>query len=103
MAINPDENQTTLDDDLRMLTDTLEEVLKYSGDRADRAYIEIKTRAEQALKDVKSRLSGASETYYARAKQVAYRADDYVRDKPWHGVGCGATIGLVLGLLLARK
>lgn len=103
MATNRDENQTTLDDDLRMLTDTLEEVLKYSGDRADQAYIEIKSRAEQALDEVKSRLNGASETYYARAKEVAYRTDDYVRENPWQGVGIGATAGLVFGLLLARK
>ncbi|MFV8903890.1 stress response protein ElaB [Serratia fonticola] len=103
MAINRNENQTTLDDDLRMLSDTLQDVLDYSGDRADQAYTDIKAHAERALKDIKSRLANSSECYYVWAKEVACRADDYVRDKPWHSVGIGATVGLVLGLLLARK
>ncbi|WP_240330352.1 DUF883 family protein, partial [Klebsiella pneumoniae] len=38
MARHTDAEQTTLDDDLRMLTETLEEVLQYTGDRADQAY-----------------------------------------------------------------
>ncbi|MEG3112518.1 MULTISPECIES: stress response protein ElaB [Pantoea] len=95
--------ETGLDDDLALLTETLEEVLKSSGDPADQKYIELKTKAEQALHDVKSRVSQASDSYYYRAKQAAYRADDYVHEQPWKGIGIGATAGLVLGLLLARR
>jgi ElaB protein len=94
--------ETRVDDDLTLLSETLEEVLRSSGDPADQKYIELKARAEQALHDVKSRVSQASDNYYLRAKQVAYRADDYVREKPWQGVGIGAAAGLVLGLLLRR-
>ena len=103
MARHSDAEQTTLDDDLRMLTETLEEVLQYTGDRSDQAYIDIKSHAEQALSEVKARWANTGESYYARAKEAVHRTDDYVRDKPWHGVGIGATVGLVLGLLLARK
>jgi len=95
--------ETGLDDDIALLTETLEEVLKSSGDPADQKYIELKSKAEQALHDVKSRVSQASDSYYYRAKQAAYRADDYVHEKPWQGVGIGATAGLVLGLLLASR
>lgn len=94
--------QTSLDDDLRMLSETLEEVLKSSGDKADQKYIEIKSRAEQALEEVKSRLSGTANSYCAKARQVAEQTDTYVRDNPWHGVGAGAAVGLVIGLLLRR-
>ena len=95
--------QASLDDDLRMLSETLEEVLRSSGDPADQKYIELKARAEQALHEVKARVSNASDNYYYRAKQAVYRADDYVHEKPWQGVGVGAAAGLVLGLLLARR
>ncbi|MGC6655473.1 stress response protein ElaB [Pantoea sp. EEL5] len=95
--------ETGYDDDIALLTETLEEVLKSSGDPADQKYIELKTKAERALEDVKSRVSQASDSYYYRAKQVAYRADYYVHEKPWKGIGIGATAGLVLGLLLARR
>jgi len=93
---------TRIDDDLALLSDTLEEVLRSSGDPADQKYIELKARAEQALTDVKARVSQASDTYYVRAKQAVYRADDYVQEKPWQGIGVGAAAGLILGLLLRR-
>ncbi|WP_130830847.1 stress response protein ElaB [[Erwinia] mediterraneensis] len=99
----PQENEPRLDDDITLLTDTLEEVLKSSGDPADQKYIELKKKAEQALHDVKSRVSQASDSYYYRAKNAVYRADDYVHEKPWQGIGIGATAGLILGLLMARR
>lgn len=95
--------ETHLDDDLALLTETLEEVLKSSGDPADQKYIELKMKAEKALEDVKHRVSQASDSYYYRAKQVAYQADDYVHEKPWQGIGIGAAAGLFVGLLLARR
>ncbi|WP_330982548.1 MULTISPECIES: stress response protein ElaB [Enterobacterales] len=101
MAYNAYESR--IDDDLALLSDTLEEILSSSGDPADEKYIELKLRAEQALDDVKIRISQASDTYYYRAKQAVTRADDYVHEKPWQGIGVGAAVGLVLGLLLARR
>jgi ElaB protein len=95
--------ESRLDDDLTLLSETLEEVLRSSGDPADQKYIELKERAEQALNDVKARVSNASDTYYYRAKQAVYRADDYVHEKPWQGIGVGAAVGLLFGLLLARR
>lgn len=92
-----------LNDDVTLLTETLEAVLKSSGDSADEKYVELKSKAEQALEEVKSRLGDASDGYYHRARKVANRADDYVHDKPWQGIGIGAAAGLVLGLLLARR
>ncbi|EXU75063.1 MULTISPECIES: stress response protein ElaB [Erwinia] len=103
MATKTEPLETHLDDDLALLSETLEEVLKSSGDPADQKYIELKAKAEKSLKEVKSRISNASDTYYYRAKQAVYRADDYVHEKPWQGIGVGATLGLVVGLLLARR
>ena len=40
--------------------------------------IELKEKAEQALNDVKARISNASDNYYYRTKKAVYRADDYV-------------------------
>ncbi|EAB5927427.1 stress response protein ElaB [Salmonella enterica subsp. enterica serovar Newport] len=95
--------ESRVDDDLTLLSETLEEVLRSSGDPADQKYIELKARAEQALEEVKNRVSHASDSYYYRAKQAVYKADDYVHEKPWQSIGVGAAVGLVLGLLLARR
>lgn len=95
-------HESHIDDDLALLSETLEEVLRASGDPADQTYLELKARAEQALDDVKSRVANASETYYCRAKRAAYRTDEYVHQNPWQGIGIGAAAGLMLGLLLRR-
>lgn len=94
--------ESRLDDDLALLSETLEEVLRASGDPADQKYIELKAKAEQALHEVKERISNASDNYYYRAKKAVYRADDYVHENPWRGIGAGAAVGLVIGLLLRR-
>ena len=78
---------TRIDDDLALLSETLEEVLRSSGDPADQKYIELKARAEKALDDVKNRVSHASDNYYYRAKKAVYRADDYVHEN--HGKASG--------------
>jgi len=102
MADQFEAQQNSLDDDLRMLTETLEEVLKSSGDKADEKYVEIKSRAEYALKDIKNRLDPKARSYCRKARDVAEQTDSYVRENPWHGVGVGAAVGLVVGLLLRR-
>ncbi|KAB8312235.1 stress response protein ElaB [Erwinia endophytica] len=103
MTTTTEPQDSHLDDDLALLTETLEEVLKSSGDPADQKYIELKAKAEKSLSEVKSRISHASDAYYYRAKRVVYRADEYVHEKPWQGIGAGAALGLVVGLLLARR
>ncbi|OZT19315.1 protein ElaB, partial [Salmonella enterica subsp. enterica serovar Heidelberg] len=51
-----------VDDDLTLLSETLPEILRSSGDPADHKYIEQKARAEQALAEVKNRVSNASDS-----------------------------------------
>ena len=41
--------ESRIDDDLELLSETLEEVLRSSGDPADQKYLELKARAERAL------------------------------------------------------
>ena len=43
---------TRIDDDLTLLSETLEEVLRSSGDPADQKYVELKARAEKAARQV---------------------------------------------------
>ena len=105
--------------ELKSLSDTLEEVLSASGEKSKEELSKIRSKAEQALKQSRYRLSetgdaiarqtrftGLSETGDAIARQTreaAARADEYVRENPWTGVGIGAAIGVVLGVLLSRR
>ena len=87
--------------ELKSLSDTLEEVLSSSGEKSKEELSKIRSKAEQALKQSRYRLG---ETGDAIAKQTRVAAaDEYVRENPWTGVGIGAAIGVVLGVLLSRR
>ena len=77
-------------------------MLNSSADKSKEEVSKLRSKAEQALKESRYRLG---ETGDALAKQTreAARADEYVRDNPWTGVGIGAAVGVVLGVLLTRR
>jgi ElaB/YqjD/DUF883 family membrane-anchored ribosome-binding protein len=85
--------------ELKSLADTLEEVLNSSADKSKEEVSKLRSKAEQALKESRYRLG---ETGDALAKQTR-EAAEYVRDNPWTGVGIGAAVGVVLGVLLTRR
>ena len=76
--------------DLRDVVVAAEELLGAGGsaERLD----EIRGRAEEALRAARARLEG-----------VEQRLEDQVRRHPLAALGIAAGVGIVLGLLLARK
>lgn len=92
---------TRIDDDLTLLSETLEEVLRSSGDPADQKYVELKARAEKALDDVKKRVSGL-QTVITIGRSRLFIVLMTTSTKTPQGIA-GAAVGLVLGLLLARR
>ena len=82
--MSKDTTSENLRAELKSLADTLEEVLNSSADKSKEEVSKLRSKAEQALK-------------------AAARADEYVRDNPWTGVGIGAAVGVVLGVLLTRR
>ena len=89
--------------ELKTLADTLEEVLNSSADKSKEEMGKLRSKAESALKESRARLGETSEAILRQTRETAARADDYVRENPWTGVGIGAAVGLVLGGLLSRR
>ena len=89
--------------ELKNLADTLEEVLNSSTDKSKEELGKLRSKAESVLKDSRVRLSDTSDAIVKQTRETAARADEYVRENPWTGVGIGAAVGLVVGLLLSRR
>ncbi len=98
-----DNTSEHLRDELKSLADTLEEVLNSSSDKSKEELGKLRSKAERALKDSRYRLGETSDAIAQQTREAAARADEYVRDNPWTGVGIGAAVGLVLGVLLSRR
>lgn len=97
------DNTDHLRAELKSLADTLEEVLSSSGDKSKEELTKLRSKAERALKESRYRLTETGEVIARQTREAASRADDYVKENPWTGVGIGAAVGVVLGVLLTRR
>ncbi|GAB2710097.1 DUF883 family protein [Halomonas garicola] len=110
MAKKPSDRQVQteqLQDDLRHLSDTVEELVNATAKDASSEMRDLRERAEQRLKDTRARVEARGEQLYTGTRdsltQQADCCDRYVRDNPWTSVGIGAAAGVVVGLLLGRR
>ena len=78
--------------ELKTLADTLEEVLNSSADKSKEEMGKLRSKAESALKESRARSGETSEAILRQTRETAARADDYVRENPWTGVGIGAAM-----------
>ena len=97
------DNTDHLRAELKSLSDTLEEVLSSSSDKSKEELSKLRSKAEKALKESRYHLGETGDVIAEQTRVAAARADDYVRENPWTGVGIGAAIGVVLGVLLSRR
>ena len=79
-------------DELRDVVAAAEDLLKATAGEHGERIEEVRARAEESLRAARERL-----------EDVGSRLNDQVREHPWAAVGIAAGIGLVLGILLARK
>ena len=90
-------------DDLTAVIRDAESLLRataaQTGDKVD----EIRTRAEESVRQAKERLAGIEEETLQHARVLAGEAEEYVRGNPWQAVGIAAGIGLLLSLLMTRR
>lgn len=73
------------------------------GNIVDGATDALKTFTTQTLHNAEKTLSNAQHVATESAKEYAGIADGYVRTNPWVAIGAAATIGVLAGMLIARR
>lgn len=96
-------NTDQLVNDLKTVMQDAEALLKATQTLTGEKIQEVRARAEESLRQAKTRLSQVEEEAMRRAREVAEAADEYVHENPWQSVGIAAGVGLVLGLLIGRR
>ena len=92
-------NSERLVQDMRVVIDDAEEILKAKAG-------ELSDKARAARTELKEVLKGAKETCVnleQGLKMKAKAADLTVRRYPYQAIGIGTAVGLLAGVLLARK
>jgi ElaB/YqjD/DUF883 family membrane-anchored ribosome-binding protein len=75
----------------------LEATTSATGDRVRAA----RARAEETIRSARQRVADLE--VVDQAKEAARSADEYVREHPWGAVGVAAALGLLVGVLVARR
>ncbi len=99
------ENKTNepLRAELISLADALEALLSDPGETSKEELRQFRHKAERVLQESRRRLAVTGEAFARQTREVSVGADDYVHQNPWTGMGIGAALGVVLGVLLARR
>jgi ElaB/YqjD/DUF883 family membrane-anchored ribosome-binding protein len=63
----------------------------------------VKNTLNERITVAKASLEELSDNIVQKARNGAAATNTYVHEQPWAAVGAGATIGLLVGLLISRR
>jgi ElaB/YqjD/DUF883 family membrane-anchored ribosome-binding protein len=64
---------------------------------------EARAKIRESLEAAKSRLHQAERAARQHGEDAIHATEDYARRNPWQAMGIAAGVGLVVGVLLARR
>ncbi|RYF65872.1 MAG: DUF883 family protein [Comamonadaceae bacterium] len=89
--------------DLNLVIADAEELLKLTAGAAGDKAAEMRQRMLARMEQAKLDLGDLQAAAVARAKDAGKVADTYVHESPWTAIGMAAGLGVVLGMLIARR
>jgi ElaB/YqjD/DUF883 family membrane-anchored ribosome-binding protein len=89
--------------DLKTVIEDAEAWLRHGGSLTGEELKAAKAKFERTLVNAKDDLIRLEEAVVEKTKVAAKATDEYVKENPWKAVGLGAAIGVVVGMLIARK
>jgi ElaB/YqjD/DUF883 family membrane-anchored ribosome-binding protein len=89
--------------DLKNVIQDAEAWLRHGGSLTGEELKAAKAKFERTIINAKDDLIRLEEAVVEKTKAAAKATDEYVQENPWKAVGLGAALGVVVGLLIARK
>lgn len=89
--------------DIKVVIADAEELLRATAGEAGTKVAAARAKVEESLEGAKRRLADVGAAAEAQARVAARATDEFVHEHPWKAVGIGAAVGVILGMLIARK
>jgi len=96
-------NRDKLIDEVKAAVADAQAYLDASVGQTGEAYAAARKKLEVALGALRAEVTQAHRAVAEKARAAARATDSYVHDKPWESMAMGAGVGLLLGLLVARR
>ena len=80
-----------------------EDLIKATAEMSGEGLAQIRMKARESVRVARAGLAEAQDAMVQRARGAANATDAYVRDSPWEAIGIAAGVGVLIGVLLARR
>jgi ElaB/YqjD/DUF883 family membrane-anchored ribosome-binding protein len=94
-----DNVQSDINNAIAGAEDMLSQAANSTGEKA----AELRGRALEQLKALQERMRDIHSTAMEKGKAAANATDDFVHDNPWRSIIAAAGVGVLIGLLIARR
>ena len=98
-----DSSRAKLITDVKAVIADAEAYLVASVGQTGEAYAAARMNLERTLDTAKSQMAETHRELAEKMRAAAGATDVYVHERPWESIAVGAGVGLLLGLLLARR
>ena len=92
-----------LKDDLAAVLRDAEVLMQASAEYGGEKTAAARARIRESLDAAKRRLHEAEQAAVRHGEDAVHATEDYTRKNPWQALGIAAGIGLVIGVLVARR
>lgn len=89
--------------DVRKALAGAEDMLTQAANATGEKAAELRGRALEQLKVLQAHLKEAQSVALEKGKVAVHATDDYVHENPWRSIVAAASVGVVIGLLIARR
>ena len=89
--------------DLRVVVADAEELLRLTASDVGEGTQALRERLAKRLNTARHDLLELQASAGEKAKAASRAADDYVHQHPWQALALGAGVGVIVGLLVARR
>jgi ElaB/YqjD/DUF883 family membrane-anchored ribosome-binding protein len=89
--------------DVKDVLDDVEQLMRQAATAGGEQAAELRNRAADALEKAQAKLDRLQRDAVLAAREAADAADKWVHQNPWSSIGAAAAIGLLIGVLVARR
>lgn len=88
---------------LRHMVDEAERLLRTAADSGDQRFEAMRAKFGHQLERMRVQLDELEDTAVHKARQAARATDQAVHSHPYSAMGAAAAVGVLVGLLVARR
>ena len=89
--------------DLAAVLRDAEMLIKATSEQGSENFTAAAARVRESLEAAKLRLRDAEIAARRHGEDAVHATEDYVKQNPWQAIGIAAGVGLIVGVLLARR